>query len=230
MARHVDVVLVPGHDLTAWGAKALGGDHEVFLWRTLARPIRRWLRSYPRSTRILLPDERIPTWKERQEDLNDRIRKLTPLAVVGLHHNGGGYPGSTALVPLGHTPSLHVAGKLIVQTALNLQIDARRTASNIGPDGVSRSWGRTVYADWVDYDDAPDRYDQHGEKLYPGGSVLYLLSELPDDMIRVIFEPFDGSVASDWRAAEAAIKSGLLAETIAVSIDTALQDLGHYPR
>lgn len=204
----IDVVLVTGHDARNPGARAYNGIPENYHARAWAPTFARAIRTHELAD----PYESSLTCRvvhrrdglnldDQYDDLLKRIRRLDPGCVLDLHHNAGGYPGSTAIASGAASYNLAtMCGRALALAQHNKWLGVR---DHTALDGRPRAW-------------RGDEKQHTDGKWYPAGTVLRLL-EL--DCPVAILEPFDGTDEEDYRKAITALVVGraqaALAEAIA---------------
>jgi len=189
--RPLDVMLTIGHDLWGPGARGQGIPERYFMGA--------WAPAFARSLRVAgfrtaIDYRRIEDGEDRYQQLIARCSTRAPRVLIDLHFNSGGYPGVGGL----HRPG-HTSGRRLVELVTRYLSEAQGTKAHpprdhAGADGRPRAWTGT------------ETQSADGQ-WYPAGSPLYLL-ELPDPIVPVVLELFDGSVEADHASAVAALRAG----------------------
>lgn len=206
---HPDVLLTIGHSGLSPGTSAVNGIPECFTMRTWAPSIARAIRMEGYRCKVRHRKEEVSGWEARQFALVAEVEGLSPRLLVDLHHNGGGYPGSTAIFPPGDEASEKAAETLARGMATAIQNRYLGVRNHDDGFGVPRAWsGGEV--------ESPDG------KWYPSGSELFLLSRTSSSTLRVILEPYDGTVDQDWQKAMVAFKTGVFQAGLARAVAAVL--------
>ncbi len=211
MAKQCAVVFVVGHSGLSAGASGQGIP-EAYFWARWVPSIARACRAREIKAKVRHRWEEAGSWTDRQTALYEHLNTLNADLLVDVHFNGGTKGGSVGLFRPGHARSEQAAVSISAAIAAAQGTRSLRCYDSAGADGVPRSWTgkETESADG---------------KWYPAGSELVLLSRT-EPAAAVVLEPFEGSVASDYAAGLAALKSGATQAAIADAVADLLVEWG----